>query len=220
MSGAEVLGIISAIIAIVDATIQVSSIFKDEAGLPTNFRAAAVKLPLITKLLDDAKRYVKSSADDTLTSAFTPVLIDCKEKASQLQDLFKRVYPAETDSKIGCYVKAARTIGKGGRVETLITEILRNLQLLAIDFPESISQEGQENLEQAIVEVKEWKPSLSDGFDDANFVHYGSGPQNINTGIGTQYNNTGGGNQNNGPVNQYIGTNHIGMLPKPSVALS
>ncbi|KAK3192040.1 hypothetical protein K4F52_002085 [Lecanicillium sp. MT-2017a] len=210
MSGAEVLGIISAIIAIIDATIQVSNAIQDEVGLPPNFKAAATKLPLITKLLDDAERYIENAADEALASTFTPVLTDCKEKATKLQQLFERVIQAEGDSRFECYVKAARTIGKGGRVETLMTGILGNLQLLATKFPETVSRRGQENLTKAIEEVSKMEPSLPDGFEDApSFAHYGSGAQNVNTGDGSQYNNNSTGNQNNGPGNQFIGTNHI-----------
>ena len=215
MSGAEVLGVISAIIAIVDATIQVTNVIKDEAGLPPNFKTAATKLPLITKLLEDAERYVETSADDIVTSTFTPVLADCKEKAIQLQRLFAKVIPEESDSRFGCYVKAARTIGKGGRVETLMTGILSSLQLLATKFPDAVSRRGQESLTKAIEEVKNMEPSLPDGFEDLpSYAHYGSGAQNVNAGGGSQYNNNSTGNQNNGPGSQFIGTNHIGTLPK------
>ncbi|CEJ89965.1 hypothetical protein VHEMI05779 [[Torrubiella] hemipterigena] len=213
MSGAEVLGIISAVISIIDATIQLSSAIKDEAGLPSNFKTVAAKLPLIAKLLDDAERYVEEEANDDLTSTFIPVLRDCEEKATKLKVLFEKVVPANGDSRAGRYIKAARTIGKGGRVETLMKEILDSLQLLTTIFPKVTSRRGLENLTKAIEEVGEMKPSLPDGFEDAaTYTHYGSGAQNVNTGVGSQYNNNSTGNQNNGPGIQYIGTNHVGPI--------
>lgn len=216
MSGAEVLGIISAVISIVDATIKEYHAAKDEAGLPPNFKTVATKLPLVSKLFEDAERYINNKADGTITAIFTPVLTDCKEKATQLQQLFVKVIPTEGDSRMDQYIKAARTIGRGGRVETLMKGILGNLQLLVIEFPEVMSSRGQANLTEAIEEVKELEPSLPDGFKDApSFAHYGSGAQNVNTGLGRQYNNNSTGNQNNGPGNQFIGTNHIGTPLKP-----
>lgn len=216
MSGAEVLGIISAVISIIDATVKLYNTSKDEAGLPPNFKTVSTKLPLVSKLLEDAERYVQGKAEDAITATFTPVLTDCKEKATQLQQLFDKVIPAEGDSRIDRYFKAARTIGKGGRVETLMKGILDNLQLLTAKFPEVTSVRGQANLIEAIEEVQHLEPSLPDGFEDApSFAHYGGGALNVNTGLGSQYNNNSTGNQNNGPGNQYIGTNHIGTPSQP-----
>lgn len=206
-----VLGIISAIISIVDATKQVYEAVDDEASLPANFKKSATKLPLISKLLEDAERFISSTADESTRAAFTPTLEGCKVQATHLQELFEKVMPEEGDSRWDRYVKAARTIGKGGRVECLIGGILDDLQLLATRFPEVTTNRGKEQLAKAIKEVTVMEPSLPDGFEEAPaFVHYGSGAQNVNTGVGHQYNNNSTGNLNNGPGNQYIGTNHIG----------
>lgn len=215
MSGAEVLGIISAVISIVDATFKVYNAARDETGLPPNFKTVATKLPLISTLLEGAERYIKGKANDAFTTKLTPILSDCKEKATQLQQLFDKVISNEGDSRIERYLKAARTIGKGGRVETLMKGILDDLHLLTIKFPESMSERGQANLTEAIEEAGELEPSLPEGFENAlNFAYHGSGAQNVNTGLGRQYNNS-TGNQNNGPGSQYIGTNHIGMPLEP-----
>jgi hypothetical protein len=208
-----VLGIISSIISIIDAAKQVYEAVEDEAGLPTNFKKSAAKLPLILKLLDDAERYIKT-ADKSAELAFTPTLKDCKVQATHLQDLFKKVMPKEGDSRRDRYVKAARTIGQGGRVESLTKEILDDLQLLATKFPEVTTPRGKEQLAKAIGEVSKMEPSLPDGFEQMpTNAHYGSGAQNINTG-GTQNNNNISGSQNTGPGQQYIGTNNIGTPSK------
>lgn len=204
-----VLGIISSIISIIDATNQVYEAVKDEAGLPTNFKKSATKLPLISKLLEDAERFIKA-ADESIKAAFTPTLEDCKVQATHLQELFEKVIPEEGDSRWDRYVKAARTIGKGGRVESLMKGILDDLQLLATKFPEVTTQRGKEQLAKAINEVTGMEASLPDGFEQMPaYVHYGSGAQNNNTGGGTQNNNNSTGNQNIGG-HMYIGTNHIG----------
>jgi hypothetical protein len=124
--------------------------------------------------------------------------------------LFEKILPEEGDSRWDRYVKAARTIGKGGRVESLVGGILDDLQLLAMRFPEVTTPRGKDQLAKAIEEVTEMKPSLPDGFEQTpTYAHYGSGAQNNNTGSGTQNNNNSTGNQNNGPGQQFIGTNHI-----------
>ena len=93
-----VLGMISSIITIIDATNQVYEAVKDESGLPKNFKKSATKLPTISKLLDDAERYLKE-ADESIKAAFTPILEDCKVQATYLQELFEKVMPEESDSR-------------------------------------------------------------------------------------------------------------------------
>lgn len=213
MSGIEVagltLGIISAIISIIDATRKVYEAVKDEAGLPTNFKKSATKLPLISKLLEDAERYVEA-ADEATEIAFTPTLEDCKAQAIQLQELFSKVMPEEGESRWDRYMKAARTIGKGGRVESLVGGILDDLQLLTTRFPKATTERTKEQLAKAVEEVTKMEPSLPDGFEQMPaYAHYGSGAQNNNTGSGIQHINS-----NVGSGSMYIGTNHIGM-PNP-----
>jgi len=206
-----VLGIISSIISIIDAAYQVYEAVDDEGGLPKNFKKSATKLFLISKLLADAETYVKDVADEATKVAFTPTLKDCKTQATQLQELFVKVMPKEGGSRLDRYVKAARTIGKGGRVESLTRGILDDLQLLATNFPGVMNPEKEKKLAEAIKEVTKMEPSLPDGFEETPaFAHYGSGAQNNNTGSGVQHNNSGTGNQNSGSGHQYIGTNHIG----------
>jgi hypothetical protein len=207
-----VLGIISSIISIIDATNQVYEAVKDETGLPTNFKKSATKLPLISKLLEDAERYINGAADKSTKAAFAPTLMGCEVQATQLQELFKKVMPEEGDSRWDRYVKAARTIGKGGRIETLMKGILDDLQLLTTKFPEVTTPRGKEQLAKALEEVTKMDPSLLEGFEQTPaYAHYGSGVQNINNGDGTQNNNNSTGNQINGAGQMYIGTNHIGM---------
>ena len=92
-----VLGIISSIISIIDATKQVYEAVEDKAGLPKNFKKSAIKLSLISKLLEDAERYVNTAADESTKAAFIPTLKDCKVQATQLQELFGKVMPEEGD---------------------------------------------------------------------------------------------------------------------------
>lgn len=210
-----ILGMISSIITIIDTTKQVYDAIEDDAGLPANFKKSSTKLPLISKLLKDAERYVNSVADESIKAAFTPTLEDCKVQATHLQELFEKVMPVEGDSRWNRYVKAARTIGKGGCVESLIAAILDDLQLLATRFPEVTTPSAKEQLAEAIEEVTRMEPSLPEGFEQLPaYAHYGSGAQNINTGSGTQHNNSGTGHQNSGSGQMYIGTNHIGTPSK------
>jgi alkaline phosphatase len=120
--------------------------------------------------------------------------------------------PEEGGSRWDRYVKAARTIGKGGRVESLVRGILDDLQLLATRFPEVATPRGKDQLAKAIEEVTGMEPSLPDDFEQTPaYAHYGSGSQNVNPGSGNQYINSGPGNLHAGSGPQYNGTNHISM---------
>ena len=73
-------------------------------------------------------------------------------------------------------MKAARTIGKGGRIETLIKGILQDLQLLATKFPEVTIPRGKDQLAKAVKEVTRMDPSLPDGFEQTPvYAYYNSG---------------------------------------------
>ncbi|KAH8773073.1 hypothetical protein BGZ57DRAFT_895136 [Hyaloscypha finlandica] len=134
-----------------------------------------------------------------LRSAFTPILKGCKVQAAQLKELFEKAMPHGGDSRWDRYVKAARRIRKGGRVETLIRGILDDLQLLATTFPDVTTARGKEQLAEAIEEASKMEPSLPDGFEEMPaYAHYGSGDQNINTGSGILHINSGTGHQNPG----------------------
>jgi len=207
-----VLGIISSIISIIDATKKVYDAVKDEKGLPANFKKSATKLPIILKLLKDAETYIENTADESIRAAFTPTLENCNCQATQLQELFAKVMPEKGDSRLDRYMKAARTIGKDGRVESLVRGILDDLQLLTTRFPKVTSAREKEQLAKAIKEVTMMESFLPDGFEQiSTYAHYGSGAQNNNTGGGTQNNSNVIGSQNNGSGNQYNVTNNIGM---------
>lgn len=153
-----VLGIISSIIAIIDATKQIYDAVEDEGGLPENFKKSSAKLPLISNLLKDAERYVDDMTNEVDKAAFLLTLKDCKFQASQLKKLFEKVIPEEGASRRDRYIKAVRTIGKDSQVESLMKGILYDLQLLATSFPVKPSNEYQ--LAQAIEEVSKMKSSL------------------------------------------------------------
>ncbi len=145
-----VLDIISSIISIIDAIKQVYETVKDEVGLSKNFKKSATKLPLISKLLEDAQKYVETGVDEINKIAFRPTLEHCQLEATHLQKLFTKVMPNEDDSRLDRYVKAARTIGKNGRVKKLLRQILDDLQLMTINFLEVTTPRSKEQLAKII----------------------------------------------------------------------
>jgi hypothetical protein len=54
-----------------------------------------------------------------------------QDKWTVLDELFNKVIPKENASRVERYLKAIKTLGKGGKVERLMKGILEDIQLLA-----------------------------------------------------------------------------------------
>ncbi|KAG4428643.1 hypothetical protein IFR05_015871 [Cadophora sp. M221] len=156
-----ILGIISSVISIIDATDEVYGDVEDEAGLPKVFNNVAFKLPFISYLFQDVERYIEKTSENSIF-ALTPTLEDCKVQATKVQQLFEKVMPENGDSRWDRYVNAAQTIGKDAHVERLIGRMLDDLRRLT-DFPQVTTSRRKERLAEAIKEVSRMEPSLPHG---------------------------------------------------------
>jgi hypothetical protein len=91
MSGAEVIGVISGIIAIVDATLKVYAAATGTSGLPEAFRDVAKRLPLVQETLKTTQGDLGAiNLDEASCNAIKLVLRDCEDKAKRLAELSKR----------------------------------------------------------------------------------------------------------------------------------
>ena len=82
MTGAEtgfVVGLISATITIIEATKAIYDSAKDVQGQPEAFRQVAARLPLVARILHNA-RARSSALNETEQEALEPVLESCKVK--------------------------------------------------------------------------------------------------------------------------------------------
>lgn len=211
MSGAEFLVVISAmasIIGVVEATKQVYDAAKDKSGLPAQFRDVASKLPLVHDILKTASDHVRKSDLDIIPDPFASTIKACEIKARQLQAIFNKVVPQADENGLIRYYKAARAIGKGGRVETLMRGVLEDLQLLSINHTMKVVTEDQvKELKEAIEAVSKLEPSIPDEeFEDTGrtFNNYGSGPMNNPIG-GKNFFVQGSGNIYQSDRDQYLG---------------
>jgi N-terminal domain on NACHT_NTPase and P-loop NTPases len=211
MSGAEciaVAGVISSIIAIVDGIKQVVDAASEVEGLPKAFRQASNKLPLISDILEATKYNFEADDVSGVERSVTLVVDDCKDKWKTLNDLFDKVIPEEKASRVERYYKAVKTLGKGGKVESLMKGILDDIQLLAtiktmtttnvVKVIKTVTAAQEEKVARAITDVAAWPPSVPDDvFQEGTYT-------NINYGTG-QYISQGGAEQNNfqGEARQY-----------------
>lgn len=99
MSGAEagfVVGLISAVISIIEATKTVYNTAKDAKGQPEAFRQVAARLPLAIDILRSAKTRAQA-LDETAEVVLGHILKSCKAKTEKLQEIFQKVFQDDDD---------------------------------------------------------------------------------------------------------------------------
>ena len=198
MSGAEtfaVLGAISSIIAIVDGTRQVYDAATNAQGLPKAFRGVAARLPLVHTILVLAKQHIEGNAHKEVYDGAKDVVEGCKDKAKKLELLFQKVVPADGASRAERYRLAAKSLGKGHRVETLMKEMLEDVQLLAINHSmAAVTDTHLKDVDDAIKEVAALPPSIPEHpIEGTGFTAVPSGSVSINQAQRDQFNNPGSG---------------------------
>ncbi|KFY99066.1 hypothetical protein V498_01040 [Pseudogymnoascus sp. VKM F-4517 (FW-2822)] len=162
---------IDGIILIVDAVVV---IINEKSNIPRNFKTLTRQPFLILKILEDTQKYVKT-ANETTKTDLAPTIEKCKDQA---MDLFDSFVPDD------CYSQLDESI-------QVIKGILDNLQGMVTRFPGTATRRSKAALVKAIKEVSQMESESFLNTDDLRkrtFTHFGSGPQNINTGNGIQYN--------------------------------
>jgi hypothetical protein len=201
MSGAEailVLGVISSVITVVETIVKIYNDVKEADGIPATFREAARRLPLVRDTLRIAESRIHDrSLDEEGCRAIKPTVEECKDKALRLELVFRKVMPQGEFSRLERYRIAIRALGQESKVETLMTAMLGDVQLLAQNHAVKAATEAQVGmLAKAIEELAAMPPSMAEeAVEKSSISNYGSGTQNVNTGAGSQNNNTGGGRQ-------------------------
>ena len=225
MSGAEVitvLGLISSVIAIIEASRDLYDAASSVEGLHEAFRTVSQNIPLVLNILRDCKKVQEhidrdySSTTDAdqkrdieeSNKAVEPLLTTCQEDVKRLQEIFQKVVPGDEASWLERYKKAAHAVlpGKKRKVEDLMKEILEKLQLLQTSrFFKSENEQKNEKkakeLETAIGQLSELPSSLPE--DEGQYSHYGSGAMFINPGLGTQHNYNQSGTSNSNQYNAH-----------------
>ncbi|EXK77349.1 hypothetical protein FOQG_17942 [Fusarium oxysporum f. sp. raphani 54005] len=205
MSGFEVVGLISAIIGIVETIGKVSKALKDAKDLPQAFREVADRLPLVQDTLQTVENHISNDADEATCQAIAAVLEKCHKKALQLEELFNAVSSSDNTSRMKRYALAVKNLGKESRVELLAKGMMEDAHLLALNHAAQAATEAQvAQLSEAIQELSNIEPSLPEE-DGISQTHYGSG-DNIagNKYGGNHYENSGSGTAYFGAVTQHV----------------
>ncbi|KAE9375035.1 hypothetical protein N431DRAFT_557190 [Stipitochalara longipes BDJ] len=108
MSGIEIIGLIDAIIGIIDTALKVYNAASSTSGLPAAFRDVAMRLPLLKDTLttaleplaeDNSARERESGPGD----AAKMILMACRDKAAALEQIFRAVIPPAGASVVERY---------------------------------------------------------------------------------------------------------------------
>ncbi|UKZ66120.1 uncharacterized protein TrAtP1_007302 [Trichoderma atroviride] len=135
----ELRGLISGIIIIINASIQLCQAVDDVSGLPPSFRDVANRLPAIQHTLEEALRRLVEEEDNTCTISaeryvgLYRMLESCRNKATAIQNILQSVSPDANTSLIKRCAMAMKAISLANRVEGLMQNILHDLQVLAAD---------------------------------------------------------------------------------------
>lgn len=204
MSGAEatfVVGLVSGVISIIDATKKIYDAAKDAEGQPEAFRQVAARLPLVIEILHSAEAKTRA-LNETAQDPLEHILKSCKAKAEKLQEIFHKVIRKDDDKWYDRYMRALSTLGKGDKVESLMGEILKDVQVIACEKLEGTATDDQlKKLEEAIKEMKEIPSSLTDEAGTVTQTHSGSGDNIGHSGSGNIYAGKAHHNQHTGDVN-------------------
>jgi hypothetical protein len=197
MSGLEVIGGISAVIGIIDASIKVYSSARKDLKLSETFRTVGHRLPIILDTLQTCQIHldpIKQSLPADVCDALEKILDVCKERARKLREIFEEVIPAENDAWEKRYVKVFKRLGKGNKVEELMISITEEVQLIVNHHAvKSATPEQSTKLEDIIKEMKAAKSSVPEEESSNGTFNSGGGPQTnyVNSGRGQQINNSG-----------------------------
>ncbi|KAI1772520.1 SesA protein [Hypoxylon cercidicola] len=197
MSGAEVIGLISGIIAIIDASLKLYEAVDDASGLPQSFRDVAARLPLVHDTLEKASTGLTGEEDTAAAYiALARVLESCRNKAAALKEVLQAVMPAVNASRMERYYKAIKTLPNADKVENLMDGILGDLQVLTGN--RAVKAATQAQIERLIDAAKRGEKlegggstpavSLYNASTGLQYVHSGPGNQNVATGHGIQIN--------------------------------
>jgi hypothetical protein len=198
-----VLGVISAIISIVDGTKQAFDAAANTQGLPEAFREVAGRLPIVKNILGSAKQHIdKGDVNEDSCKGVKHIVKACEKKAKKLDELFHKAIPADGASDLERYYKAVKACGKGNEVENLMKGMLEDVQLLACEHGmQTATKAQQDQIVQAITELSAVAPSVPEHeYEETGFTanNYGPGTQNnaqgeyIAQGNARQYNSAGG----------------------------
>ncbi|KAJ5655748.1 TPR repeat protein [Penicillium longicatenatum] len=207
MSGLKVIGGISAVISLLDASIKIYDSAHNVIHLSTTFEVIRRRLPILLYILETCKSHLelrKDSLHGDVCLALEMEIDACGAKASNLKGIFERTIPGESDIWEKRYLQILRRLGIGKKVEELLGSITETVQVV-VNHQAVQSANARQNLELDNI-IKEMKSiySVSDRESSPMTLKSGGGAtqiNNVNSGNDQRINNNASvGNLNLNPV--------------------
>lgn len=187
MSGIEVLGLISSIISIIDASLEIYTAVKDASSLPSSFRDVASRLPAIQATLRKASDGLDNNESNDSVETMKSSLEMCKKRAEELEHIFRdAVTPGGVPRMLRPF-KAIKAISKAERVLSLNKGILEDLQILTAS--QAIQAASRAQIERLTETVR--RGYLRNGRSSVSIGNSGCGKQTIHCGVGDQHTSDG-----------------------------
>jgi N-terminal domain on NACHT_NTPase and P-loop NTPases len=133
MSGLEVLGGISAVIAIIDGSVKVWESRRKDLKLRGTFETVGNRLPILRNILQTCHEHlepIRTSLPADAAQSLLKTVDDSKMRAKNLDTIFQETIPGEDDRWYERYHMVARRLGKGSKVEELMRAITEDAQNL------------------------------------------------------------------------------------------
>ncbi|KAI0551945.1 SesA protein [Xylaria curta] len=191
MRGADILGLISDTIEIVDAIVKIHVAMQDASGLPSSFREVGRRMPLLKDTLQASQRGLKEEDNEISYVTLKQVIESCNDKVAALEQIFRETMVAPGASRPERYVTAARALAKARRVQVLMNGITDNMRVLTTNYAAHAATRSQ--AKHLIEKMRERSVS-----NFSAVAIYGLGAQHVHSGDGVLYINTGSGAQLNG----------------------
>ncbi|KAF4990552.1 hypothetical protein FDECE_14331 [Fusarium decemcellulare] len=181
MSGIEIFGLIAGILSTAEIISRAYGGIKSLQGLPKAFHVVGKRIPLMESTLRQAKDHVQDAMDleDGDPDALKTLLDDCYESTEKLKTIFLKILQSKDKGFLQAYRALVANMGKKGLVESLMSEILRDVATLAsYRVFQTATQHQVEELKVAIEEMNQVDPSLPDSaFEEKSTsnTHFGQG---------------------------------------------
>lgn len=192
MSGAELIGIISGIISIVDASLKIYEAVEDVSGLPRSFRNAIARLPVVQDTLETARASLEEEEEEGKSraesrKALAKILNSCYDKAAALSKTLRTTMPRQGARKTERYLKAIKLIPAADKVDCLMNGILHDVQVLAANYSvKSVTRRQFNGLVGMVRQVEKQEFRCSERRATISLYNTGSGSQFIYDGPGNQ----------------------------------
>ncbi|KAI1162837.1 hypothetical protein F5B18DRAFT_622353 [Nemania serpens] len=157
-------------------------------------------MPLLKDTLRASLNGLEQGEDEASYAALKQILESCKEKVTSLEKIFRAVMVAPGASKPERYATAIRTLGRGRRLEELMSDIVDDMHLLTSNYAVKAATRSQvkEILAQVqrspVVSSRRRRsptyPIIASYGTGSQTIHSGNGDVSVTTGSGAQLNGT------------------------------